>query len=69
MSVLRAKSDFDSTGDFMRSFEATIILQHCADFLDLLANADTWTVTDSELVLSGGNAVARFARKGLDGTS
>lgn len=40
-----------------------------ADFLDLLANADTWTVTDAELALSGGNAVACFAKKGLDGTS
>lgn len=38
-------------------------------YLELLGNADTWNVTDSELTLSGGKAVARFVKKGLDGTS
>ena len=38
-------------------------------YLDLLGNADTWSVTDSELVLSGETATARFVKKTLDGTS
>lgn len=38
-------------------------------YLELLGNADTWSVTDSELVLSGGTTTARFVKKTLDGTS
>ena len=40
-----------------------------AAYLELLGSADSWSVSDGELSLSGGNAVARFAKKELDGTS
>lgn len=38
-------------------------------YLALLGTADTWSVTDSELVLSGGTTTARFVKKSLVGTS
>lgn len=40
-----------------------------AAYLELLGNADTLSVTDSELSLSGGKTVARFAKKALEGSA
>lgn len=40
-----------------------------AAYIEMLGSADSWSVKDSQLSLSGGKAVARFVRKVLDGSS
>lgn len=40
-----------------------------SDYLDLLANAESWNVSGKKLLLTGGKSVAQFQKKFLEGSS
>lgn len=54
---------------FTRMAGSQAAMEFESDYLDLLANAESWNVSGKKLSLTGGKAVAQFQKKFLEGSS